>query len=58
VILAREVFSPDLIVIGGGISRSWDEFARHVTFAEVRTIRAALVNNAGIVGAAALAFSD
>jgi polyphosphate glucokinase len=55
--LANEVFTPDLIVIGGGISRYWDEFSRHVTFAEVRTIRAALVNNAGIVGAAALAFS-
>jgi polyphosphate glucokinase len=56
--LANEVFTPDLIVIGGGISRYWEEFARHVTFGEVRTTRAALANNAGIVGAAALAFSD
>jgi polyphosphate glucokinase len=55
--LANEVFTPDLIVIGGGISRYWEEFARHVTFGEVRTTRAALANNAGIVGAAALAFS-
>jgi polyphosphate glucokinase len=56
--LANEVFTPDLIVIGGGISKYWDEFASHVTFGEVRTTRAALVNNAGIIGAAALAFSD
>ena len=57
-VLAEEVFTPDLIVIGGGISRFWDEFASYVTFDDVRTIRAALGNNAGIVGAAALAFSD
>ncbi len=57
-VLAEEVFTPDLIVIGGGVSRYWDEFASHVTFDGVRTIRAALGNNAGIVGAAALAFSD
>jgi polyphosphate glucokinase len=56
--LANEVFTPDLIVIGGGISRYWDEFAPYVTFGEVRTTRAALANNAGIVGAAAFAFSD
>jgi len=57
-ILANEVFTPDLIVIGGGISKYWDEFESHVTFGEVRTIRAALGNDAGIIGAAALAFSD
>jgi len=56
--LANEVFTPDLIIIGGGISKYWDEFSSHVTFGEVRTRRAALVNNAGIIGAAALAFSD
>lgn len=57
-VLAGEVFTPDLIVIGGGISRFWDDFAAHIAFDDVRTIRAALANNAGIVGAAALAFSD
>jgi polyphosphate glucokinase len=57
-VLAEEVFTPDLIVIGGGVSRYWDEFASRVTFDGLRTIRAALGNNAGIVGAAALAFSD
>lgn len=56
--LAHDVFTPDLIIIGGGISKYWDEYSSHVTFGEVRTRRAALVNNAGIIGAAALAFSD
>ena len=58
IVLASEVFTPDLIVIGGGVSKFWDEFASHVTFDDVKTIRAALANNAGIVGAAALAFSE
>ncbi|MET0567365.1 MAG: polyphosphate--glucose phosphotransferase [Acidimicrobiia bacterium] len=58
IVLANEVFTPDLIVIGGGVSKFWDEFASHVTFDDVKTIRAALANNAGIVGAAALAFSE
>ncbi len=58
IILANEVFTPDLIVIGGGVSKFWDEFASHVTFEDVKTTKALLANNAGIVGAAALAFSD
>jgi polyphosphate glucokinase len=58
IVLANEVFTPDLIVIGGGVSKFWDEFAPHVTFDEVKTTKAVLANNAGIVGAAALAFSD
>lgn len=58
VTLAYEVFNPDLIVIGGGISKFWDEFASHLSFDEVPTQPAALANNAGIIGAAALAFSD
>ena len=57
IILANEVFTPDLIVIGGGVSKFWDEFASYVTFDDVKTTKAALANNAGIVGAAALAFS-
>jgi polyphosphate glucokinase len=57
IVLVNEVFTPDLIVVGGGISKFWDEFAEHVTFDDVKTVRAALVNNAGIVGAAALAVS-
>ncbi len=57
IVLANEVFTPDLIVIGGGISKYWEEFSSHVSFGDVRTARAALVNNAGIIGAAALAYN-
>lgn len=48
------LFSPDLILVGGGISKSSEEF---LPLLNLRTpIRpAALRNNAGIVGAAALA---
>lgn len=48
------LFSPDLILVGGGISKSSEEF---LPLLELSTpIRpAALFNNAGIVGAAALA---
>jgi polyphosphate glucokinase len=58
IVLVNEVFTPDLIVIGGGISKFWDEYAEHVTFDDVKTVQAALVNNAGIVGAAARAVID
>ena len=56
--LAYEVLNPDLVVIGGGVSKFWDEFASHVSFDEVLTTPAALANNAGIIGAAAVAFGD
>jgi polyphosphate glucokinase len=58
IILANEVFNPDLIVIGGGVSKFWDEFASYVSFDDIATRRAGLANNAGIIGAAAMAFSD
>lgn len=48
------LFSPDLILVGGGVSKSSEEF---LPLLELRTpIRPAMLrNNAGIVGAAALA---
>ena len=48
------LFSPDLILVGGGISKSSEEF---LPLLDLRTpiIPAALRNNAGIIGAAALA---
>jgi polyphosphate glucokinase len=48
------VFSPDLLLVGGGISKSSDEF---LPLLKLRTpIKPAMLrNNAGIVGAAALA---
>lgn len=50
----ERLFSPDLFVIGGGVSKQHEEF---VPLIDVRTpiLPAALRNNAGIIGAAALA---
>lgn len=49
------LFSPELIILGGGVSRKFDKFAEYVR-AEVpgdtEVVPAALQNQAGIVGAA------
>jgi len=45
------LFSPDLFIIGGGISKKFDKFAPHLTVrAELQP--AQLLNEAGIIGAA------
>ena len=49
-----KVFSPDLFIIGGGVSRRWDKWHRYVDV-PVETVPAMLRNEAGIVGAAMLA---
>ena len=47
----ERLFSPDLIIIGGGVSKKADKFFRYLrTQAEV--VPAKLHNDAGIVGAA------
>ena len=48
------LFSPDLFIIGGGVSKQHDEFL-HLIDVETPMVPAALLNNAGIMGAAALA---
>ncbi len=48
------LFSPDLIIVGGGVSKSHEEFLPLLTLT-APIIPALLRNNAGIVGAAALA---
>lgn len=45
------LFSPDLFVIGGGISRRWAKYG-HLLTTTVETVPAELRNEAGIVGAA------
>lgn len=45
------IFSPRLIVIGGGVSKKHERFFNHLTV-EARIVPAALRNRAGIVGAA------
>lgn len=48
------LFSPDLFVVGGGVSKHWDEFGSLIDI-DTKIIPAQHRNNAGILGAAALA---
>jgi polyphosphate glucokinase len=50
------ILSPDLFILGGGVSRRWDKWGEYLK-APVETVPAALRNEAGIVGAALLAAS-
>ncbi|HJW84939.1 MAG TPA: ROK family protein [Anaerolineae bacterium] len=45
------LFSPDLYVVGGGVSRKFDKFGPYLT-ARAEIVPAQLLNEAGIVGAA------
>jgi len=47
----EDLFSPDLFIIGGGISKQFDEFAPHIK-TRARLEPATMRNHAGIVGAA------
>lgn len=51
--LVQRLLWPDLIIIGGGISRRADEFLPHIKI-DAEVVPAKLQNSAGIVGAAAL----
>ena len=46
------LLSPDLFIIGGGISRKSDKFLPLLTGIQARIVPAAMLNDAGIVGAA------
>lgn len=48
------LFSPDLFILGGGVSKEWDRFG-HLLSSAVPIRPAKLLNNAGIVGAAIFA---
>ena len=45
------LFSPDLFIIGGGVSKKFDKFAPHLTV-KAELLPAQLLNDAGIIGAA------
>jgi polyphosphate glucokinase len=47
----EKLFSPDLFVVGGGVSKDADEFL-HLIGIETEIVPAKLENRAGIVGAA------
>ena len=45
------IFSPDRIIIGGGVSKKYEQYEKYLELAH-KTIPAKLLNNAGIIGAA------
>ncbi|GGW36902.1 polyphosphate--glucose phosphotransferase [Arenibacter certesii] len=49
------IISPDLIILGGGTSKDWDEFKEYITI-PTPVIPSLLQNHAGIIGAAAAAY--
>ncbi len=51
----EKLFSPDLFVVGGGVSKDSDQFL-HLVEIETEIVAAKLQNRAGIVGAALWAF--
>ncbi len=51
------LFSPDLFIIGGGISKDWEKYSEFLAVS-VETIPAELRNEAGIVGAAMAAAEE
>jgi polyphosphate glucokinase len=51
------LFSPELFVLGGGVSRKADKFLPHIEGIRAEIVPAELQNNAGIVGAAMAAVS-
>jgi polyphosphate glucokinase len=52
--LVQAVFTPDLMILGGGAAKYWTEFNEKLT-EDRPLVRAALSNNAGVVGAALVA---
>lgn len=50
----ERLFTPDLFVVGGGVSKSWEKFG-HLIRIDTEIIPASLQNRAGIVGAALVA---
>ncbi|MFF4273353.1 polyphosphate--glucose phosphotransferase [Streptomyces sp. NPDC001536] len=46
------LFSPELFIIGGGVSRKSEKFLHHIKGIKAEIVPAQLQNNAGIVGAA------
>jgi len=47
----ERLFSPDLFLVGGGVSKDWPEFG-HLIEIDTEIIPATLLNKAGVVGAA------
>ena len=52
------LISPELFIVGGGVSRQSDKWVPRLTGIRARIVPAALLNDAGIVGAAMTTVSD
>jgi polyphosphate glucokinase len=50
--MLEALFTPDLFVIGGGVSKKADKFLPRLTSVQTEVVPAQLLNEAGIVGAA------
>lgn len=55
--LMELLFSPDVFIIGGGVSRKFEKFAPHLR-RKAQIVAAQLLNEAGIVGAAMMAYQQ
>jgi polyphosphate glucokinase len=51
-LLVERLFTPDLFIIGGGISKKADKFVPRLDKVQTEIVPAQLLNEAGIVGAA------
>ncbi len=51
------LFWPELFIIGGGVSKRWEEFFPYLTL-RAKVLPAAMLNQAGIVGAALHAYME
>ena len=51
------IIAPDLMIVGGGISKKWKEFEAYITI-DTEVLKAELMNDAGIIGAAAACAHD
>lgn len=52
------LFSPRLIILGGGVSFRFDEFAHHFNHLRAPVVSATSFNDAGIIGAALAAYPE
>lgn len=48
----EHLFSPDLFILGGGVSKKFDNFGGHLKKVRAKVVAAEMRNEAGIVGAA------
>jgi polyphosphate glucokinase len=53
----EKLFTPDLFIVGGGVSKSHEQFLPLLKL-KTEIVPAALQNSAGIIGAAALAYAS